>query len=134
MVWYTSQFLFKKLNSEGKKPAAQFKEPGEDSSVGYIAFEFAVHVASGFVVEYILFDDVAPALVVEYITFAPIEFVEAALVTLMRSYAMMRLGFMLCVRMSQKRIWRRVWHSRSSRWDASKSERTWRAFFGTFVL
>ena len=43
-------------------------------------------------------------------------------------------GFMLCVRVSQKRIWRRVWHSRSSRWDDSKSERTWRAFFGTFVL
>ena len=31
------------------------------------------------------------------------------------------------VRVSQKRIWRRVWHSRSTPSDASKSERTWRA-------
>ena len=38
---------------------------------------FTVHVASGFVVEYILFGDKAPALVVEYITFAPMKFVEA---------------------------------------------------------
>ena len=68
--------------------ASEYATP---ASVGYIAFEFAVQVASGFVVEYILFGDKVPALVVEYITFAPIEFVEAALMTLMRSYAMMRL-------------------------------------------
>ena len=97
----------------------------------YIWPEPAVRAASGPVLEYILLapaGDVAPAPVAEYITPAPMEFVEAALHEIDEELCHDEIEE-LCyvVRMSQKRIWRRVWHCCSSPSDASKSERKWRA-------
>ena len=56
------------------------------------------------------------------------EFVEAALHEIDEELCRDEMDE-LCyvVRMSQKRIWRRVWHSHSTPSDASKSEGTWRA-------
>ena len=101
------------------------------ASVGYIAHEPAVHAASRPFAEYIEpapGGDVAPAHDAEYITRALVEFVEAALHEIDEVLCHDEIEE-LCyvVRMSQKRIWRRVWHSCSSPSDASKSERTWRA-------
>ena len=66
--------------------------------------------------------------VVEYISPAPMEFVEAALHEIDKEPCRDEIEELCCVvRMSQKRIWRRVWQSCSAPSDASKSERTWRA-------
>ena len=70
----------------------------------------------------------AAAPVSECITLAPMEFVEAALHEIDEELCRDEMDE-LCyvVRMGQKRIWRRVWHSHSTPSDASKSEGTWRA-------
>ena len=93
-------------------PATSYVTPA--SVVDYIAPAPAVYAASG------------P--VAEYITPAPMKFVEAVLHEIDEELCIDDIEE-LCyvVRMSQKRIWRRVWHSCSSPSGASKSERTWRA-------
>ena len=61
------------------------------------------------------------------ITPAPKEFVEAALREIDEELCRDDLEEICYVaRMSRKRIWRCVWHGRSTPSDASKSERSWR--------
>ena len=82
------------------------------------------------VVEYIASSTAGPAgpaPVVYYITPASMEFVEVALHEIDEEQCRDDFEELCCVaRMSRKRIWRRVWHSRSTPSDASKSERSWR--------
>ena len=96
------------------------------SIVEYIASPTAGHVGPAPAVEHTL-PAPATAPVAEHITPAPMEFVEAALHEIdeeLRHDETDELCYV--VRMSQKRIWRRVWHSRSNPSDASRSERSWR--------
>ena len=63
----------------------------------------------------------------DIITPAPMEFVEAALHEIDEELCRDDLEEICYVtRMSRKRIWRCVWHGRSTPSDASKSERSWR--------
>ena len=65
--------------------------------------------------------------VLDIITPAPMEFVEAALHEIDEKLCRDDLEEICYVaRMSRKRIWRCVWHGRSTPSDASKSERSWR--------
>ena len=95
--------------------------------VVYIASFTAGHAGLAFVVEHTL-PAPATAFVAEHVTLALMEFVEAVLHEIDEELCHDEIDE-LCyvVRMSQKRMWRRVWHSRSTLSDASKSERTWRA-------
>ena len=97
------------------------------SVVEYIATPTAGHAGPALAVEHTL-PAPATAPVAEHITPAPMDFVEASLHESDEELCHDEIDE-LCyvVRMSHKRIWRRVWHSRSTPSDASKSERTWRA-------
>ena len=67
--------------------------------------------------------DAASGPVAEYITPAPKEFVEAGHYEIDEWQCCVDFKELCYVRM---RIWRRLWHSRATPSDASKSERSWR--------
>ena len=103
--------------------------------VEYISPDPTVHVAPAPVVEYIS-PDPAECAVAEYITPSPMEFVEAALHEIDEEFC--RDDFEeLCyvARMSRKRLWRRASGMAAHLIRvSSKSERTWRMLFETFVF
>ena len=99
---------------------------GTSSCSEYISPDSTVYVALAPVVENIS-PDPAEYAVAEYITPAPMEFVEAALHEIDEELCRDDIQELCYVALtSRKRLWRRVWHGCSSPPGASKSERSWR--------
>ena len=97
------------------------------SIVEKIASSTAGHAGPAPAVEHTLSAPAAAPVAENIITPAPMEFVEAALHEMDEELCRDDLEELCYVaHMSRKRMWRCVWHGRSTPSDASKSERSWR--------